>query len=153
MRFINRQSILGLVVGMAVAFIALAVHAYDGGSPHAKPAQRDFLSISGSPDELAARSERLAAHVCETIEAGADCKLPAIASLAASELRGLQDSYMDDQQALHRILTGPDFDAGTWQVAGDAQLERLRAGSRRYLQFLAEVSSALTPEQKQRFAH
>jgi len=153
MRVVSRQSILGVVVGLAVAASAIAVQAHVRGSSHAMPADRDLLSISGSPEDLAVRSERLAAHVCAVIEAGADCKLPALAVIAAADLRGLQGRHADGQQALHRALTGPVPDAAAWQAVEDEQLLLLEAASRRYLQFLAESSASLDAGQKQRFAH
>jgi hypothetical protein len=153
MRNVHWQTILGLVVGIAVTASAYAMHAHVGGARHAAPADRELLSISGSPQQLAARAERLAAHVCAAIEAGAVCRLPAIADAAAADLRALHDLHAQGQQALHEALLGPALDAGGWQRVEDAQIELIEAGSRRYLLFLVEASATLDAAQKQRFAH
>lgn len=155
MRLVNRQILVGLGLGLVIAASAVVVHAHTSGSaPHAMPAgPSDLLSISGSPEELAARSERLAEHVCATIEAGAACPLPALAIVAASDLRGLNERYREGMRDLHQTLLGPTPDAATWQLVEGRQLDLIDTASRRYLRFLADVAASLDAAQKQRFAH
>lgn len=151
MRIVTWQLAIGVVVGMVVVASAFAVSTHVDGGPHA-PA-RDLLSISGSPEQLAARSERLAAHVCAVIEDGTACTMPALAAAAASDLRSLQAGYDDGQQALHAALIDPALDADAWLAVESAELARLDAGSRRYLQFLGDAAATLNVDQKRRFAH
>lgn len=160
MRLVNRQVLFGLGLGLVVAASAVVVHAHTSGSaPHAMPAgPSDLLSISGSPEELAARSERLAEHVCATIgtgaaEAGAACPLPALATVCANDLRGLNERYREGMRDLHQTLLGPTPDAATWQLVEGRQLDLIDTASRRYLRFLADVAASLDAAQKQRFAH
>lgn len=153
MKIVTRQSVSGVVAGLLVAASAFAVQAHVDGSPHATGAQRDLLSISGSPEALAMRSERLAAHVCTVVEAGDGCRLPELAARAAADLRALQEQHVQGRRALHTALIGPTPDAASWQAIEDGQIELIDSASRRYLQFLAEASATLNAAQKQRFAH
>jgi len=153
MRSVMWKSALALVAGMVALASGIAVHAHGDGSAHGPAPNRDLLSISGSPEQLAARSERLALHVCQVIEADTSCPLPALAADAAADLRAFQGRYVEGQRVLHEALIGPGLDAARWQVVKEVQLELLQDGSRRYLRFLADVSASLGAEQKQRFAH
>jgi len=152
MRIFDLKSMFGAALGAAVGIAAVSVHAHSNGAAHGGPGDRELLSISGSPAQLAARSERLAAHVCEVIAVAADCPVLTVAVKAAADLQALQGRYEEGQRALHLALLSPAADADEWQSAQAAQLALLEHSSRRYLRFLGEAAASLSGEQKQRFA-
>lgn len=152
MKSMQWQTMFASVLGVVLGGSAMAVHGHGEAHAHGGP-DRDLLAISGSPAQLAERSERLAAHVCEVIEAGAECALTALAAEASGDLRSLQGSYQEGQQALHLALVGEASTLAQRDTIVAAQLAMIEHSSRRYLRFLGDAADSLSPEQKQRFMH
>lgn len=152
MKFQQWQTVFGSVLGVVLGGSAMAVHGHVDAHAHGGP-DRDLLSISGSPAQLAERSERLAVHVCEVIEAGETCALTGLAAEASRDLQALQGRYQEGQQALHLALVSNASTAEERDATVAAQLAMIEHSSRRYLRYLADAADTLTPEQKQRFMH
>lgn len=153
MSFAWRSAILGVFLGVAASAIAVHAHGDPHAGPHAGARPSDLLSAAGRPAELAARSRQLAAHLCEVIEAGDACTLPALAERAAADLQGLAARETEAQSALHHALLAPSLTESAWTGVEDEQIALLDVASRRYLRFLADAAATLDAEQKRRFAH
>ncbi|MBD8526878.1 hypothetical protein [Pseudomarimonas arenosa] len=148
-----RHMLMGTCCGLLLGGAAMAVHGHVHSAAHSAPHDPDLLSITGSPSQLAGRAERLAAHVCEVIDAGADCRLVSTASTASAELLALQGEYSQGQRDLHLALVGGRASSEDRDQIVAAQLALVEQSSQRYLRFLADAADSLTPEQKRRFNH
>ncbi len=153
MRFATAPIICSVLVGAALGVSGMFVHAHATHSAHGKPGHHGLLSVAGTPSELAERSVRLAEHVCAVIDTGTSCALLPVASLAAQDMEAFKAGYDAAQSALHRALTQAEVDPASVNAAEEQQLAVLDQTHRRYLRFLAQVSEALTAEQRQAFVH
>ncbi len=155
MRFANKQTIFGVATGilLSVGGIGIYAHAGHGDSHELHGAQKNNqLSITGSPAELAQRAHDLGQHICETIKAASDCPVTPAADKAFTALTAMQDRYQQGQERMHALLTSAIFDSSAFTSIQGEQAQAVQAGTTRYLQFLADAATALTPEQRQMFS-
>lgn len=149
MQFTNKHAFLGLLSGALLALAGVAIHAHAGNGTE----NSNRLSITGSPDELAQRARELGQHICENIKAIADCPVTPAADKAFNELNAMQDGYQQGQRRMHELLTSATFDRNEFDRVQNGQAQAVQASATRYLQFLADAATALTPEQRQMFSH
>lgn len=152
MRFANKHVIFGVLTGilLSVGSIGIYAHAGHGEGHDAHNANR--LSITGSPGELAQRARDLGQHICETIKAASACPVTPTADEAFTALSAMQDAYQQGQERMHELLTSTNFDRSAFTPVQAGQAQAVQASTTRYLQFLADAATALTPEQRQMFS-
>jgi hypothetical protein len=143
-----RKHTIAIVAGL-LAFAGLASYAHSDmpGHGHGPPAR--LHSLSGSPAELANRSQMLAEHVCAEVGAEADCTLRQLALSAADELNATQAGYLEGQMRLHQALLAEPFVRGEVERIAGEQTQDLLESSLRYTRFLGDCAAALSPQQKQ----
>lgn len=151
MQFAKKHAISGLLTGVALAIGGVAAYAH-GGDGHGMHSS-NRLSIAGSPTELAERARELGQHICENIKAAADCPVTPAADQAFADLSAMQDGFQQGQKRMHEALTSASFDRNQFSQIQAEQAHAVQASTTRYLQFLADAASALTPEQRQMFSH
>ncbi len=155
MRFANKQVLFGVVTGVLLSVGAIGIYAHaghgEGHDMHGAHANNQ-LSITGSPAELAQRARDLGQHICATIKVASDCPVTPAADNAFTALNAMQDAYQHGQERMHGLLTSASFDSGAFTSIQSEQAQAVQAGTTRYLQFLADAATALTPEQRQMFS-
>lgn len=143
-----RQYTLAIAAGLlGVAGLAGYAHSHLPGHAHATSPR--LHALSGTPTELAERSQQLAEHVCAEVGAGVDCALFALARDTAEQLHGWQPGYLEGQRRLHQALLNEPFVRAEVDRLAAEQAATLQQGSLRYSQFLGDCVGALSPQQKQ----
>lgn len=155
MRFANKQVLFGVLTGILLSVGGIGIYAHaghgEGHGMHGVHADNQ-LSITGSPAELAQRARDLGQHICETIKVAFDCPVTPAADSAFAALSAMQATYQQGQQQMHGLLTSTNFDSSAFASIQSQQAQAVQAGTTRYLQFLADAATALTPEQRQMFS-
>ncbi len=147
-KFAFSALLAGIILGVAGVGIYAHAHGPEGhGSQSA-----DQLSITGSPAELAQRARDLGQHICETIKAASTCPVTRAADEAFTALTAMQDNYQHGQEQIHAALTSANFDGVAFTPIQAEQAQEVQASTTRYLQFLADAATALTPEQRLMFS-
>ncbi|HQV72822.1 MAG: hypothetical protein WAR01_11335 [Dokdonella sp.] len=148
----DKRLLSGLLIGAVAVIGGFAAHAHEW-HPRGDGMQGgNFLSISGSPEELSKRTRELGEHICETIKPGTDCPVSSISDTAANELAAMQESFAEGQGRLHAALTTAKFDRTAVDQVQAAQATAIHAGEVRYLRFLGDAAASLTPNQRQLFS-
>ena len=152
MRFAKKHVFAGLLTGAVITAAVLGIHAHAHGSEGHNPNDDNRASITGSPEELAQRARDLGEHICANIKAVGNCSVIPIAEEAAKELSAMQGSYHNGQAHMHELLTSADFDRRGFASLQTAQAHSVQLSAARYMQFLGDAATALTPEQRQMFS-
>lgn len=129
----DKRLLSGLLIGAVAVIGGFAAHAHEW-HPRGDGMQGgNFLSISGSPEELSKRTRELGEHICETIKPGTDCPVSSISDTAANELAAMQESFAEGQGRLHAALTAAKFDRTAVDQVQAAQATAIHAGEVRWI--------------------
>lgn len=153
MNFVNKPAISGLLAGILLTVSGMGSYARAGSSGGHDMCNDDLRSITGSPAELAQRTRKLGEHVCQNIQVATDCPVTPAVDAAVKALNAMQGGYQDGQGRMHELLTSANFDRVEFNHIQTQQAQAVLAGTTRYMQFLADAATALTPEQRQLFSH
>ena len=149
----NKRLLSGLLIGAVVAIGGLAAYAHEG-NPHGEGMHGgNFLSMTGSPEELGKRTHELGEHICETIKASTDCPVTPISDRAANELTAMQAPYAEGQGRLHDALTAANFDRAAFDHVQSEQANAIQAGEVRYMRFLGDAVNAHQINVKRQYRH
>ncbi|MFZ2235700.1 MAG: hypothetical protein WAV67_04905, partial [Dokdonella sp.] len=80
------------------------------------------------------------------------CPVTPAADGAFNELSAMQDSFQTGQARMHELLTSANFDPGEFARIQTQQAQAVQMSAARFMQFLADAATALTPEQRQMFS-
>lgn len=152
MNLANNKTITALVAGILLSAGAVGIYAHAGSADVQPMHSENRTSITGTPQQLAQRARDLGEHICGNIKALTDCPVTAAADAAFNELSGMQDDYQRGQERLHEALTSANFDSNAFTRIQTAQALAIQTSATRYMQFLADASTALTAEQRQMFS-
>lgn len=143
----------GLLAGILLTVTGVGSYAHAHG-PERQDARNDNrAAITGSPEELALRASDLSEHICANIKAASNCPVTPAADAAVKDLSAMQAGYQEGQARMHGLLTSANFDRDEFAQLQTRQAEAVQAGASRYMQFLADAATALTPAQRQMFSH
>lgn len=152
MQFAKKHAISGLLTGILVTLVGIGPYAHAGSRSSHGECNHNQRSITGSPAELAQRARQLAEHVCENLQAATDCPVTPAVNTAVTALNAMQDGYQLGQGRMNALLTSAHFDQREFAQIQAQQARAIQASAMRYMQFLADAATALTPEQRQMFS-
>lgn len=142
----------GLLAGVLLTVVGIGIQAHAHGSELHNRNTENRASITGSPGELAQRARDLGEHICANIQSVSNCSVTPAADEAVKDLNAMQDGYQDGQARMHELLTTATFDRSEFVHVQTQQAHSVQLSAARYMQFLADAATALTPEQRQMFS-
>ena len=142
----------GLLAGVLLTVVGVGIQAHAHGSERHNQNNDNRASITGNPEELAQRARDLGEHICANIKAVSNCPVTPAADEAVKALSAMQDGYQDGQARMHELLTSANFDRSEFARVQTQQAQAVQLSAARYMQFLADAATALTPEQRQMFS-
>ncbi len=152
MQFAKNHVFTRLLAGALLTLAGASIDAHAHGSESHNSNNDNRASITGSPEELAQRARQLGEHVCANIKAASNCPVTPAADAAFIELSAMQDSFQTGQARMHELLTSANFDRSEFARVQTQQAQAVQLSAARYMQFLADAATALTPEQRQMFS-
>ncbi|SRR5436190_6587735 len=150
-RFFRRAAIATVVAGLASG-IGLKVFAQGGG--HGGWYRGGFMGAPLDPATLDEHLDRMLKHLYVEIDATDAQKqqLAPIVKGAARELLPLRAKMHDARRQAVELLSGESIDRAALETLRADQLKLAEQASKRFVQALADVADALTPEQRKQLA-
>src|SRR5438876_6242465 len=150
-RFFRRAAIATVVAGLASG-ISLKVFAQGGG--HGGWYRGGFMGAPLDPATLDEHLDRMLKHLYVEIDATDAQKqqLAPIVKGAARELLPLRAKMHDARRQAVELLSGESIDRAALETLRADQLKLAEQASKRFVQALADVADALTPEQRKQLA-